>query len=116
MVQGHTTTVDTARVSTSEVKDYAMILLAGIGFEAEVCDAADREAKDALGPLAYIKAGEPLFGQGLSWRPCKAVLGIDSADVCSDWHWQFEASSMRVLCSCLACRILGVLAAKKCIK
>lgn len=57
IMQGNTVTVDTALVSTTEVKDFVMCLLAGIGFEAEVCDAADREAKDALGPLAYIKAG-----------------------------------------------------------
>ncbi len=34
-----------------------MLLLAGIGFEAETVDLADREAKDRLGMLAYIFAG-----------------------------------------------------------
>eukprot|EP00775_Hariotina_reticulata_P013012 gene13012-13141_t len=57
IVQGHTKDVDTALVSTSEVTDYPMILLLGIGYEAEMCDAADRNLKDALGPLAYIVSG-----------------------------------------------------------
>jgi len=34
-----------------------MILLAGVGLEADMVHAADREMKDALGPLAYIVAG-----------------------------------------------------------
>jgi YegS/Rv2252/BmrU family lipid kinase len=37
-----------------------MVLLAGIGFEAETVELADREAKNRLGMLAYILAG---FGQ-----------------------------------------------------
>jgi diacylglycerol kinase family enzyme len=57
VVKGHTKDVDTALVNTSEVTDYPMIVLLGIGFEAEMCDAADRNLKDALGPLAYIVPG-----------------------------------------------------------
>jgi diacylglycerol kinase family enzyme len=34
-----------------------MVLLAGIGFEAETVDLADRDAKNRLGMLAYILAG-----------------------------------------------------------
>ena len=34
-----------------------MILLAGIGFEAETVEDADREAKDRLGVLAYVLSG-----------------------------------------------------------
>jgi diacylglycerol kinase family enzyme len=55
---GHTIDVDTALVTTSEVTDYPMILLLGIGFEAEVVKGADRDLKNTLGPLAYILSGE----------------------------------------------------------
>lgn len=34
-----------------------MILLLGIGYEAEMVEAADRDLKNALGPLAYIVSG-----------------------------------------------------------
>jgi hypothetical protein len=106
LLQGHTVDVDTALVSTSEVKDYPMILLLGIGecnyhqdswldksatdcslatntlqevsmqcpdcnamlqsrcalllsvgYEAETVAKADRDLKDALGPLAYVVSG-----------------------------------------------------------
>jgi hypothetical protein len=55
---GHTIDVDTALVTTSEVTDYPMILLLGIGLEAEVVEGADRDLKNTLGPLAYILSGE----------------------------------------------------------
>eukprot|EP00879_Flechtneria_rotunda_P000746 GHRR01000866.1.p1 GENE.GHRR01000866.1~~GHRR01000866.1.p1 ORF type:complete len:439 (+),score=116.46 GHRR01000866.1:106-1422(+) len=57
ILQGYTKDVDTAVVTTTEVTDYPMILLLGIGFEAEMCENADRDLKNALGPLAYIISG-----------------------------------------------------------
>ena len=47
----------TKKVDTAICNDQPMILLAGIGFEAETVENADREAKDRLGMLAYILSG-----------------------------------------------------------
>ena len=45
------------KVDTAMCNDKPMVLLAGIGFEAETVKDADREAKDRLGMLAYILSG-----------------------------------------------------------
>ncbi|MEO0924260.1 MAG: YegS/Rv2252/BmrU family lipid kinase [Cyanobacteria bacterium J06643_13] len=47
----------TKKVDAGMCNDKPMILLAGIGFEAETVDDADREAKDRLGVLAYVLSG-----------------------------------------------------------
>ncbi|MEG3439384.1 diacylglycerol kinase family protein [Pannus brasiliensis CCIBt3594] len=52
ILQGATLTVDTARCN-----DRVMLLLAGIGFEADTVRAADRQLKDRFGIMAYIMAG-----------------------------------------------------------
>ncbi|HBE19201.1 MAG TPA: methylglyoxal synthase [Cyanobacteria bacterium UBA11149] len=52
ILAGTTHTIDAARCNL-----HPIILLAGIGFEAETVERADREAKKLLGPLAYILAG-----------------------------------------------------------
>ncbi|ARV60939.1 lipid kinase [Nostocales cyanobacterium HT-58-2] len=52
ILQGVTRTVDAANCNS-----FPMVLLAGIGFEAETVERADREAKNRLGVLAYILAG-----------------------------------------------------------
>ena len=49
---GATRVVDAARCN-----GLPMVLLAGVGFEAEAVDLADREAKNRLGVLAYVMAG-----------------------------------------------------------
>lgn len=49
---GITRVVDAARCN-----DRPMVLLAGIGFEAETVDRADRRAKNRFGVLAYVMAG-----------------------------------------------------------
>jgi YegS/Rv2252/BmrU family lipid kinase len=49
---GATRVVDAARCNS-----LPMVLLAGIGFEAETVDRADRKAKNRLGILAYLMAG-----------------------------------------------------------
>jgi YegS/Rv2252/BmrU family lipid kinase len=52
ILKGATRTIDAAYCN-----DLPMVLLTGIGFEAETVDKADREAKNRLGVLAYILAG-----------------------------------------------------------
>ncbi len=52
IVAGNTQVVDMAICN-----GLPMVLLAGIGFEAETVDLADRDAKNRLGMLAYILAG-----------------------------------------------------------
>jgi len=52
IVAGSTQTIDMATCN-----GLPMVLLAGIGFEAETVDLADRDAKNRLGMLAYILAG-----------------------------------------------------------
>jgi YegS/Rv2252/BmrU family lipid kinase len=52
IVAGNTQVVDMALCN-----GLPMVLLAGIGFEAETVDLADRDAKNRLGMLAYILAG-----------------------------------------------------------
>lgn len=52
ILQGLTRTIDAA-----DCNGRPMMLLAGIGFEAEAVEAADRESKNRLGVMAYILAG-----------------------------------------------------------
>lgn len=47
----------TKAVDVSRCNDIPMILLAGIGFEAETVEKANRELKNQLGVLAYLLAG-----------------------------------------------------------
>lgn len=49
---GHTKVVDMAKCN-----GLPMVLLAGIGFEAETVELADRDAKNRLGMMAYVLAG-----------------------------------------------------------
>ncbi len=52
ILAGKTRTVDSARCN-----NLPLILLAGIGYEAETIEKADREAKNRWGTLAYLMAG-----------------------------------------------------------
>lgn len=52
IIAGHTKAIDMATCN-----GYPMLLLAGIGLEANAIDAASREIKDRFGILAYIMAG-----------------------------------------------------------
>ena len=47
----------TKKVDTGICNGKPMVLLAGIGFEAETVEDADRETKDRLGMLAYVLSG-----------------------------------------------------------
>lgn len=52
ILAGHTCTVDAARCN-----GLPMILLAGVGYEAEMVEHATREMKDQWGAMAYLMAG-----------------------------------------------------------
>jgi YegS/Rv2252/BmrU family lipid kinase len=52
ILSGHTKVVDMARCN-----GLPMVLLAGIGFEAETVNLADRDAKKRMGVMAYVLAG-----------------------------------------------------------
>ncbi|MGP1386527.1 MAG: YegS/Rv2252/BmrU family lipid kinase [Thainema sp.] len=52
ILNGHTQKIDVARW-----QDRSIILIAGIGFEAEMVEHADRELKNRFGNLAYIWSG-----------------------------------------------------------
>jgi YegS/Rv2252/BmrU family lipid kinase len=51
------------RIDTAMCNDQAMILLAGIGFEAETVERANREVKNQWGVLAYLLAGMQQLNQ-----------------------------------------------------
>lgn len=59
ILAGHTQVVDAAYCNGTP-----MVLLAGIGYEAEVVEAADRALKNQWGTLAYLMAGWQIIGQG----------------------------------------------------
>ncbi|GBF88835.1 lipid kinase [Raphidocelis subcapitata] len=74
---GYAAAVDVALVTTSEVRDAPCILLAGIGFEAEVVEGAGRAMKDALGPMAYmISGGMQLLRQSGNFHAKVTVDGV----------------------------------------
>jgi YegS/Rv2252/BmrU family lipid kinase len=58
ILAGNTRVVDAAKCN-----DMPMVLLAGIGFEAETVERTGRESKNQLGMLAYILAGMEQLGQ-----------------------------------------------------
>ncbi|SEH66836.1 Diacylglycerol kinase family enzyme [Rheinheimera pacifica] len=49
IIEGQSRAIDTARCN-----DKLMLLLAGVGFEQQMIEAADRSSKDQLGQLAYL--------------------------------------------------------------
>ncbi|MDS3859877.1 YegS/Rv2252/BmrU family lipid kinase [Thermosynechococcaceae cyanobacterium BACA0444] len=78
IIAGHTRQVDIAacevRGGDDSVCKQTMILLTGIGFEAETVERANREVKDRFGSLAYIWAGVQQFQ---SQFPFTAELVVD---------------------------------------
>jgi diacylglycerol kinase (ATP) len=70
ILQGTTRLIDTATCNGD-----AMILLAGIGFEAETVERANREAKDRWGALAYILAGMQQLNQQELFHTQIAIAG-----------------------------------------
>jgi YegS/Rv2252/BmrU family lipid kinase len=55
-------------VDAATCNDRPMILLAGIGFEADTVDRTDRESKNRLGLLAYILAGVEQLGKMIQFE------------------------------------------------
>ncbi|AIE73043.1 MULTISPECIES: methylglyoxal synthase [unclassified Synechocystis] len=62
-------------VDTALCNDIPMLLLAGVGFEAEMVEKADRELKNNLGVMAYIFAG---IQQAREQELFEAEIEIDS--------------------------------------
>lgn len=60
ILAGKTRTVDAARCN-----GMPMILLAGIGYEAETIERASRELKDRWGAMAYLMAGWEMLNEGV---------------------------------------------------
>lgn len=58
ILEGTTRVVDAAQCNGKP-----MVLLAGVGFEAEMVEKADRESKNRFGMLAYIMAGVKQLGE-----------------------------------------------------
>ncbi|GAB4553321.1 MAG: YegS/Rv2252/BmrU family lipid kinase [Pleurocapsa sp.] len=69
ILDGHTRTIDTAKCNGSP-----MVLLVGIGFEAEAMENVDRQAKDRFGMLAYVLAG---LQQLTNWEEFDAEIETD---------------------------------------
>ncbi len=72
ILAGSTRVVDAARCDGQP-----MILLAGIGFEAETVERASRELKTRLGPLAYLVAGLQQLGEQ---QPFQVTMQVDGAE------------------------------------
>jgi YegS/Rv2252/BmrU family lipid kinase len=73
ILKGETKTVDAAYCN-----QLPMLLLAGVGFEAETVELADREAKDSLGIFAYVVAG---LKQLRNLRRFKATIETDDKQI-----------------------------------
>ena len=65
---------DTRVVDMARCNGLPMVLLAGIGFEAETVDLADRETKNRLGMLAYVLAG---LRQVSSFKPFEVEIELE---------------------------------------
>lgn len=73
ILEGYTQKIDVARWN-----DWSIILLAGVGFEAEMVDNADRELKNRLGNLAYVWSG---FQQLISPEPFTATIRTEEETI-----------------------------------
>lgn len=72
ILAGSTRVVDAARCDGQP-----MILLAGIGFEADTVERASRELKTRLGPLAYLVAGLQQLGDQ---QPFQVTMQVDGSE------------------------------------
>lgn len=72
ILAGHTQVVDGARCNGR-----GMVLLAGVGFEADYVNRANRELKNRFGPLAYILAGVQQWGEAQNFE---ATLELEGAE------------------------------------
>ncbi|NEO38964.1 MAG: methylglyoxal synthase [Moorea sp. SIOASIH] len=80
--EGYTKVIDAARCN-----DTPMILLTGIGFEAEMVDKASREFKDQWGVLAYLVAG---------WQQLDEQELFDAAVEIEDQIYRVEVGAITV--------------------
>lgn len=76
ILQGHTQKIDVAQLD-----EYFIILLSGVGFEAEMINQADRELKNRLGNLAYVWSG---FKQVINPKPFTAIIRTDEETIETD--------------------------------
>ena len=65
---------DTRVVDVARCNGLPMVLLVGIGFEAETVDLADRETKNRLGMLAYVLAG---LKQVANFKPFEVEIELE---------------------------------------
>jgi diacylglycerol kinase (ATP) len=65
-------------VDVGQIRDKYFLLRAGIGWEADVVEAADRDLKDRMGPLAYIVSGFNTLRQPTT---AKYHLTIDGEEI-----------------------------------
>ena len=72
ILAGHTKVVDGARCNGR-----GMVLLAGVGFEADYVNRANRELKNRFGALAYILAGVQQWGEAENFE---ASLELEGAE------------------------------------
>jgi len=82
IAEGYTNIVDIATCNGQP-----MILLAGIGFEAEMVEKADRELKDQWGVLAYLMAG---------WQQLDKQQLFDAAIEIDDEMYRFKVGAITV--------------------
>lgn len=75
ILAGSTRTVDMARCNGRP-----MILLAGIGFEADYVNRADREMKNRFGALAYILAGVQQLNEAENFEATLELEGVDQGE------------------------------------
>lgn len=68
----------TRQVDLARCGDRVMVLLAGIGFEADVVEKTSRKAKDRLGMMAYVVGG---FKQLADMEPFEAELESDGRTI-----------------------------------
>lgn len=91
ILDGETKTIDTAScgglAEGEALRDRPMVLLTGIGFEAETVDNADREKKNRFGVFAYILSG---FQQLQNWEEFSARIKTDKGE------YNFQAAAITV--------------------
>lgn len=93
IIAGLTRTVDAAYCN-----EKPMILLAGVGYEAETVSKADREAKKRWGPLAYFMAG---------WQQLNEQTDFDTEITIDDTVHQVKVAAITIANAAPATSILA---------
>ncbi|MGF1569855.1 MAG: methylglyoxal synthase [Nodosilinea sp.] len=82
-IQGACATIlagNTERIDVARCNGRPMILLAGIGFEADYVERANRELKNRFGVLAYILAGVQQIGEAENFEAAIELEGAEHSD------------------------------------